>query len=215
MTAAQPIAEDGNLPAALRDLGDAIYTLCAPQQQHEDRLINAPCRYLQIQGAITGEQVNSGGGGGGKSRPPLWLDALDLVNEIDTAVEIWQPAYTGVPPTVGRLHWFLQRKWRPQDVRQLEQATGIIKSWVEAIDQLLNPEPKWTLPSPCPACQTATVYRRDGSGEMVRQPALQIGPAGCQCQRCKHTWEPSHFQLLAAALGYPLAEGVLTLPETT
>lgn len=199
---AAPNLEDGFLPAALETLNDALHALCGPRTQYvEERLIYAPSRYMQLMDAVEGEQVNHGGGGGGKSRPPMWLDAHDLLSEIDQAAAIWQPAYTGVPATVGRLHWIAQRKWRPQDVRQIEQITRAVAEWAAAIDALLDPPRRWTLPSPCPACDTATVYRKDSSGEMVRQPALQIGTQGCTCLKCKAHWPPDQFIWLARVLG--------------
>lgn len=209
MNAAQKY-EDGSLPAALTALDDALHALIAPQSQlHDGRVVGTPSRYLQLLDAVSGEQVNTGGGGGSKSRPPCWLDALDLLNKIDTAVEILQPAHDGVPPTVGRLRWLARRKWRPQDCRQLGQITDAIHEWATAIDALLNPPRKWTLPSPCPACGTAVVRRKDSAGESVRQPALQIGVDGCHCVRCKAVWGPQLFVHLARVLGYEKPLGVL------
>lgn len=208
MTAA--VSEDGNLPAARTALEDALHALCGPQSRVvDDRLVYIPSRYLQLLDATMGEQVNTGGGGGSKSRPPFWLDAYDLRAEIDVAVECWQPAFTGTPPTVGRLHWIAQRKWRPQDVRQIDQITRAVAEWAHSIDTLLDPPRRWTLPSPCPECKTATVYKRDAAGELIRQPALQISPTGCICARCKTHWPPEHFLLLASVLGCEIPEGVV------
>jgi hypothetical protein len=121
MTAPKETDEDGALRPALQALADAVAGLCTPLEEYfESRLITTPSLYLQLRDAVTGEQVNTGGGGGSKSRPPFWTDAFDLFTEIDTALEIWQPAFTGVPATVGRLHWLLQRKWRPQDTKRIE-----------------------------------------------------------------------------------------------
>lgn len=202
MSAAPEIHEDGALPLALNLLEDAMHALCGPRSQIvEGRVIYSPSRYLQLRDALMGEQVNTGGGGGSKSRPPMWTDAFDLLNEIDVAVEVWQPAFTGVPPTVGRLHWLQQRKWRPQDVRQITQITQAVAEWAASIDALLDPPRKWTLPNPCPACNTAIVQRRDGAGENVRQPALHLDPTGCTCLRCKAHWPPEQFVFLSRVLG--------------
>lgn len=209
---AQPIETDGNLPAAMRALTDAIHQLTEPRSTiHNDTIINGPSLYMQLWDAVDGEATNGGGSGGGaKSRPPFWLDAFDLCREIDVAVECWQPAFTGVPATVGRLKWILKRKWRPQDTRQMEQITTAVQSWAVSIDDLMNPKPKWTLPNPCPNCGVKTVYRNDASGERVRTAALQInGNKGCTCQACRYTWEPHRFQILAGALGYALPTGVI------
>jgi hypothetical protein len=206
--------EDGALQPALQALGDAVRGLCDPQHQYlESRLITIPSLYLQLMDSVTGEQVNTGGGGGSKSRPPLWLDALDLLAEIDVALEIWQPAYTGVPASVGRMHWLLQRKWRPQDVNRIQDLTNNLRQWAQLIDQKLNPTPKLTLPNPCPACDVAIVYRKDGCGEPVKKPALQIvgkdGHHYCECLNCHYIWDSGRFHILAGALGYPLPPGVL------
>ena len=101
------------------------------------------------------------------------------------------------------------QSWRPQDCDRIDTITNQINSWCEQITTLLNPTPKWTLPNPCPACGTAIVYRKNSASETVRQPALQIGPMGCACQHCHHTWEPAYFQHLARVMGYELPPGVL------
>lgn len=224
MTAPLPVSEDGNLPEALRRLGDAISALTDPRAEFADGKTHwVDSYYIELREALPGEQGS--GHGVARSLPALWLDALDLLTEIDTAVRCWEPGDPGfdgdlteapTPPTVLRLRIIEKlgcrgRNWRPQDTSKVEQIAGNVESWVASIKQLLTPTPAWTLPSPCPACGTKTVYRKDAAGDLIRRPALQIGPAGCQCQACKHTWEPAYFTHLAAVLGYPLAEGVLTL----
>lgn len=202
--------EDGALLPALSLLADAVHRLCGPQSRFMDgKLMYSESRYLQLQDSVSGEQVNTGGGGGSKSQPPCWLDAVGLLDEIDTAVTIWQPAYTGVPPTVGRLHWLEQRKWRPQDCRQIEQITRAVAEWAADIDALLDPPQRWTLPDPCPACSATTAYRRDSGGERVRGPALQIDPVSCRCNACGAVWGSDRFEWLGKLLGRDKPEGVL------
>lgn len=198
----EPVEQDGNLPAALRELDDALHALTNPQQQViNDQLMIGPSLYMQLWDAVSGESTNGGGAGSGsKSRPPVWIDAFDLCHEIDQAVECWQPMHTGTPPTVGRLKHLRARAWRPQDCRQLEQITTACAAWATSIDELMNPKPKWTLPYPCPNCQTTHVYRRDSSGEMVRQYALALSPEGCQCTRCHAQWAPGQFMFLGRLL---------------
>ncbi len=94
----------------------------------------------------------------------------------------------------------LARKWRPQDVRQITQITDALQDWATKIGTTLTPERKWSLPNACPNCGTSTVHRKDSANETVRQPALQITPAGCICGNCKYTWGVERFQILAAAL---------------
>lgn len=200
---------DGSLPAALSALDDALYRLIGPQSHIiHGKPIHGPSRYMQLWDATEGEQSNTGGGGGSKSRPPMWVDSFDKLREIDDTVSVWQPAFTGVPPTVGRLKCLRNRSWRPQDCHQLEQITAAVASWATEIDALLNPPRRWTHSAPCPACNTATVYRRDSAGEMVRQPALQIGVEGCHCTKCRAYWAPDRFVWLARLIG-SLPENVL------
>lgn len=207
---AEPVTEDGNLPAALRLLADAIHRLCGPQSRFlEGKLLYSDSRYLQLQDSIHGEQVNAGGGGGSKSQPPCWLDGVQLLDEIDTSVAIWQPAFTGVPPTVGRLRWIEQRSWRPQDCKQIEQITGAVAEWAAEIDALLDPPQRWTLPDPCPSCGAKTAYRRDSGGERVRGPALQIDPQSCRCNACGASWGQDRFQWLGRLLGREKPAGVI------
>jgi hypothetical protein len=198
--------DDGNLPAAKHDLDYAVSKLI--EHSHAifgNKLYAGPSLYMQLYDAVGGEQCSTGNGGGNKSRPPVWLDALDLLTEIDTALEAWQPAYSGVPATVGRIKHLQQRKWRPQDVRQICQIIAALNSWVLSINTLLNPNPSWTLPNACPACHRAVVYRRDSGGDLIRQPALQIRRGGepyCRCENCRTVWPEALFPLLAGTLGY-------------
>ena len=209
MTAAtQPIAEDGNLPAALDRLEHAVHDLIEPQTMYVDGHAHyAPGPYLQLASATAGEQ--QGGGRGWLSKPPLWIDAVQLLMEIDTAVEIMQPMFRGVPPTVGRLRCYITRKFRPQDCRMLDQVSGNLEAWNKQIDALLNPKPVKHFSAPCPACG-ATTARRHKDGEMVRVPALQVSAeTGCTCLVCRYIWEPARFRLLAEVLGCSLPAGVL------
>lgn len=209
---AQPVqdVEDGALIPALRLLEDAVHRLCGPQSRFiEGRLLYAESRYMQLHNAIAGEQVNPGGGGGSKSQPPCWLDAIELLDEIDTAVAIEQPAFTGVPPTVGRLKWIQARSWRPQDCRRIGQITAAIAEWAADIDALLDPPQRWTLPDPCPACSATTAYHRDSGGERVRGPALQIDTHSCRCNACHAEWGREKFEWLGKLLGRDTPEGVI------
>lgn len=210
--------EDGSLPDARRQLDDAIAGLCDPKPQtlHDGTLTWLDSWYCQLRDAIPGSKRDRTGVSA--SQPPLWLDAAQLKQEIDTAVAIWErpfPALPGDlsdephPVTVLRLKAIQTRPWRPQDVKGIEQIAAAVASWVENIEALLTDKPRWTLPAACPACNRKTVYRHDSSGELVRQPALQIGVHGCECASCHTTWGPSLFTHLARVLGYPLPEGCL------
>jgi hypothetical protein len=73
-----------------------------------------------------------------------------------------------------------------------------------------QPATRQALLGAVPACGATTVYRKDSTGELVRQPALQIvAEHGCTCQACRYTWAPSHYLLLCKVLGFELPAGVL------
>lgn len=207
------IEPDGNLPAAKRQLADAIHALTGRTTTMIDgRQYWGDSLYVQLRDAVPGAQ-GTALGAVARSMPPMWVDASDLLNQIDVAVEAWQPSagyeIHELPDTVRRLHLLEDRPWRPQDTRQVTQIGDACQEWANAVDGLLNPAPRWTLSQACPACDTKTVYRRDSAGETVRQAALQIGPLGCECQKCHTTWAPAYFQHLAQVLGYELPDGVL------
>lgn len=214
------VDEDGNLPAARARLGDAISALVDPKPKNREmddgtnRIEWVDSLYDQLIDAVPGSQGN--GSRTAQSSPPMCLDAAELKSEIDTATAAWEPRplidasqQAPQPITIIRLQSLQQRTWRPQDTRSIDQIATNILSWCESITTLLNPVPKWTLPNSCPACDVAIVYRKNSSGETVRQPALQIGPEGCFCQNCHYTWGPQYFTHLAKVLGYELPSGVL------
>ena len=210
------VSEDGNLPAAISRLGDAISQLIEPRCQIiQGQMRWTDCWYLQLHASKAGDQGKGRQSVAG-SIVPFWVDAVMLLGEIDTAVAAWEPRplidVSGdyVPPiTMIRLKAIFRRAWRPQDVSSIDQIGEIVRSWVKEISTKLDPPAKWSLPNPCPACSTAVVYRKDSSGERVRQPALQIGPNGCECLKCHTVWSPQYFQHLASVLGMPKPAGVL------
>jgi hypothetical protein len=213
------VAPDGDVIGAKQRLSDAISKLIdpKPETRHlEDGHIKIEwldSRYQQLCDEIPGSRGN-------KARlpassPPLCIDAAELKHEIDTAAAVWEPkplidASQSDPPAIAviRLRAVDGRAWRPQDVRHIDGITATITAWCEAIQQLLNPTPKWTLPSPCPACGTKTVYRINSGGESVRQAALTVGPEGCNCLKCHTLWSPDRFIFLAKVLGYEFTNGI-------
>jgi len=201
-------APDGNLPLALQELWDAIDDLTEPATQfingeavHADGLLD------QLVDELAGQQGNKHGSFA-RSMPPLWVDACDLLSQINTALDCWECGLPDLPrprhlvhAPSARVQQLAKRSYRPQDVHGLEQITAALKAWAKKATDLLSPTPKWTLPNPCPACGEAIVYRKDPTGETIRQTALQfIGPMGCECLNCHHKWSPEYFQMLAKVL---------------
>jgi hypothetical protein len=184
---------DGALPPALDQLHHAVNQLIHPQADGHGH--TAPSLYTQLCAAAASPR--HGQGHQPRSIPPLYLDAVDLRNEIDQRLALEQPGCTSTP---HRLERIAARPWRPMDVHWLETFTNALNSWADDIETLLDPPPKPSMAAPCPNCDTATVHRKDSAGENVRQPALQFGPLGCTCMACRTTWPPERYELLAAVL---------------
>ena len=216
MTAPQP-DQDTNLPAARRELHDAVTALInARPMMTDSETVWLDSLYLQLQGAVPGEKQHRSGVA--RSQPPAWIDAIDTLRDIDCTVTGWEPRWPAIPgdlmgdpepPTVLRLRIINARTWRPQDTPEVKKIGAKIQSWVDHITDLLTDTHVKHISAPCPACGKQTVYRKDSGGELVRQPALQITTMGCVCQACRASWSPDLYLHLARVLGYDLPAGVL------
>lgn len=211
-SAGHTAASDGHLPSTVERLTAAVAALCDPIVGYVDnRRYEASPLYTQLRESLPG---NRGSGGSNGTFTGCWTAALDLLTEIDGTTAAWTwcrgaDLTQSGPATIVRLHHLQQHGFRPQDCTAINQISDICEQWVASIKALLDPPPRVGLPSPCPQCGARTVYRHD-SGELVRQAALQIGPQGCQCGRCRTVWTPDAFVFLATRLlGYALPTGVL------
>lgn len=218
---------DGDLPAAKRRLADAVAALTDAQTAWIDhgrkrRKYHAPSLLGQLVDLLGGEQ-GTGWNGAPQSQPPVYVDAADLIAEIDVALTAWGcglPELRAGVNSAARLHQLTERPWRPQDVRNIDQIAGICEQWAAQITTLLDPEHVKNIRTPngldyacCPQCGNATTYRSDPAdpgGKPIRVPALQfVAETGTTCIICKTHWEPAHTLLLGQVLGFELPEGVL------
>lgn len=197
--AAPHVSPDGNIQAAIRDLAAAVNTLLDPVTRiANDAKQIGPSPYEQLRVATQGTQSQSGTGGGGKSRPPMWTEAFDLLAQIDDAVGAWNPGHCCQPATACRLRCITTRRWRPQDTVRVQKITGILQAWATSIDALFDPHHKMHLKTACPMCGEKFTYRPDAAGETVRVPALTIDAIlGCTCLVCGAFWAPQQFKKLA------------------
>lgn len=188
---------DGDLPDALRQAHHATNNLIAPQHTIiAGKVHTAPSPYKSLTDAIRGQQGTSHGHRA-RSLPLVWLDALELLTEIDDRIMLEQPAGRDTPDRIQRI---MARSYRPQDSHWLLTFAKALTQWRQQIGELLDPQPHWTVAAPCPNCDTTTIYRKDTGGDMVRQPALRLTRTRCECGHCHTKWAPEQYALLARVL---------------
>jgi len=197
---------DGNIVAARTKLADAVDRLTKPQTAvHRGKVRYGLSLYRQLQQDLAGTQGDTRTPA--KSLPPLWIDAVQLLGDMDTETRAWCPKERGVPARLGAL---AALTWRPQDTHKVVTIATTVDGWCETITHLLDPESVKHISAACPSCGRSFVYRNDSAGERVRQPALKIvTETGCTCQACDASWSPDRYLFLCKLLGFDLPEGVL------
>ncbi|WP_054812209.1 DUF7341 domain-containing protein [Nocardia arizonensis] len=199
------------------ELEDAVHALIGHRlASHTDRDGETRSGYREsVYAEIRAELAARTGEGGTlrpRSLPPAWVEGLDWITTVDTAVAQWWPdpgPDNGEPETVRRLNLLAAHTWAPEDHEAITWCIDDLEHWAMAGKALLEPVRRWELVAPCPACGESTVHRPDASGEIVRQAALQITAAGCVCLSCHTEWAPTHYRLLAASLGCKIPAGLL------
>ena len=225
---AQPKTPD--LPAARRNLDYAISALIDPKPETVarddgtttitwlDSLYDQLCDAVDAQKSTGWSQV-------GGNTTPIWAAALDQLDKIKKAVKDWWPEWPNpdpinpTDPTILRLQLLAQATWTVEDADHVNHIARRIETLTNEIREKLTPEPVIYLMAPgerkgaaaCTACGTDYVWVKDAgdNNRRVRQPALKVTKYGCVCQECGASWQPGQLRVLAAALGYPLAEGLL------
>ena len=190
--------------------------------RHRDAMAGLQIRYQEAVVSVTTSIVHgrsllaqlrtftSAKTGQGKGKPgsmvPVQVDALDLLERIDRQAAVWcmEPG-----TTADRLHSLADRQYRPEDAPDILECASTIEGWVVEARQIIDPPRRMSVAAPCPECGKSVVYRPDSGGDVVRQPALQIGADGCQCQHCRTMWHPESYRLLAKVLQIPDPEGVI------
>jgi predicted RNA-binding Zn-ribbon protein involved in translation (DUF1610 family) len=197
---------DGNIQAARTKLTHAVDRLTKPRMAvYHDKTCWALSLYRQLQADLAGTQGDSRTPA--KSLPPLWIDAVQLLGDMDSETRAWYPKERGVPARLGALS---ATSWRPQDTDKVTAIASTVDAWCETIINLIDPKAQMHITAPCPSCGKAIVYRRDSGGDLVRQEALKWTPnAGFQCQACKASWSPDQTLFFAKLLGIDLPAGVL------
>lgn len=168
--------------------------------------VTGPSLYRELIEYNGPTHASDGGGSHARSTPAALVEVVDLKEKIETEVAAWCGVGCDVEEALADL---AAAHWRPQDVAVMNDYSAAVHQWCHEIESLLDPPKRITLAADCPACGARTVHRPDNGGDWVRQPALQIGDRGCECQRCHARWGPESYLFLARVLGYELPSGVL------
>ena len=199
---------DGNIQAAKTRLNHAVDRLTAPKYStfnHTQRA--APGLYQQLSAELAGSQGETRTPA--KSLPPLWIDAVQLREDIDSQVRKWCRRPRNVTTPV-RLAVLAGNGWRPQDTDHVSGMARTIDGWCESITNLLEPQHRKEITAPCPSCGQRTVYRKEPGGDVVRLAALQlVAEQGCTCLACDAHWSPEYYLHLGRLLECDVPEGVL------
>jgi hypothetical protein len=197
---------DGNIQAARTKLTRAVDRLCKPRMAvYHDKTRYGLSLYRQLESDLAGTQGDTRTPA--KSLPPLWIDAVQVLGEMDSETRKWCPKGHSTPQRLGALS---ATSWRPQDTDHVTTIATTVDGWCETILHLMDPESVKHISAACPSCGRNFVYRNDSAGERVRQPALKVvTETGCTCQACQAHWAPDRYMFLCRLLGFALPEGVL------
>lgn len=183
-------------------------------------------RYDEMRSDLAGQQGTSTGGVA-RSLPPVWVDGLDRVTEVDRRVAWWTEqfgldgeqgrvdvvAYGIMLDTAGtttaRLRNVASYQW-PNDQVWLMYGGLIareLEGWQVAAEQLVEgvKQGKLEVIAPCPECGERYVYRKDSAGEIVRHAALQMALVGCKCLSCNDLCAQDNLLTLSRVIDYETA----------
>lgn len=147
--------------------------------------------------------VDSSGSSAFGSKPPIFVGAADLLEEIDTQasevlvavthrpvpygptegyVRLWagqtkedQPFTVTTKQTISMREEEAHKRKIPMVFSSTEQYTAyeLVKRWVDRIEDFFNPPSSREIAAPCPGCNARYALRVSG-GETVRTSALSI-----------------------------------------
>lgn len=199
LTARTRTAHDGALQPAVRRFEDAVSALIDPRCEIVDgRRCWLDSLYSELADSLAGQQGYAGERVP-RSLPILWLEAHDVLAEIDRTVAQWRGDGKSTP---ARLAALSEAKYRPQDTTLLTDRAARLESFAKAIKGLLLPEIVVYLRGHhCPVCGHSHIRRTDSGGAEVTAPALVIHGDEALCAHCRTVWEYSRLPLLGRMLG--------------
>lgn len=191
-----------DLHVAVSRLERAIDQLISPRfmridiDDHDAYTAFKPSLYAEMVNTPTRQPEQSMGRGVAKSMPPLRLESLDWLLEVDRTVNRWLPGSSNPLKELRRLGTV--QSWRPQDTDEIVSRAKTVEGWVASAEQYLDNRSSFDIRGKCPECQATHVYRTDDNGDKVRSAALQANSLAAECQKCHHQWVgPESVQELA------------------
>lgn len=186
----------------------------APVKRDDGTPIRTPVPALLVQLAEA-KDANSGRGGAfaARSKPPLWIDAVSLLDEIDTYVS----HFSSRQGRAGRVRAWAARMHDLTDLYSLEGQVELAESWVRRARALLDPDPPIELDGTCPVCKRGWVECADEEGEIVVRRALHAteGDLKAWCEHCSSRWDGELLWVLADHLKRQTASETLAEEEPT
>lgn len=159
----------------------------------------------EVTESLGGMEEGIVGQGQGRSIPPLWIDGLKFLREVDYEVRSWlraTKAGSTAGSTVEVLEALAEATWRPQDHRKVVNFTAQITRWVYEGDRLLAGSSLFPLRNTaCPECGEKTVRKQNQEGQWGSVDALLVSVHGARCLACGRTWDSSMFRYLGKMLG--------------
>lgn len=197
-----PAVEVDRARQTLRESVDELTTIGHHKLFLEDGTIRhatTPPLLDQVAAEIA-QQSAASAGFNPRSRPPLWLDATQLLAEVDREIH----GHHG-PTRAERVRTWCNHVASHANPGTIIDAADSARGWVTGCRNLLDPKPKLRLRGQgCPSCAAVKVWDRtdDGADEHHARPALEIDVTRglCVCLSCEATWAPEVWEHLTTVL---------------
>ena len=143
------------------------------------------------------------GTSGNGSRSPIALGAVILWNEIRETLNTTTITITGhdQPTTTPeqKLELWITTARQTNDQALTQRCIRKTTAWINAINDLINPEPSIEISGACPACHQTHAWTLE-DGEYRRNTALTATITTAKCRTCQAEWARQDFENLAATI---------------